>query len=306
MSFSLFKHRVLLTFFAASFQQIFGQVLNPHGPPRVDQNPMFLDSFVPASLQLISHVTELMKYEIPATEITPTESAPSTSSHRPGIFAPNPVLNPQELILNKPPSFYYKLSGENRYRGSYLGNTYKSWVHSTRQTGSKANKSGNGGGEEYFGGIHKDLYDKVNGIGEIDSGLSDQEKVERFLKDYDDFENLNEENSNFLRKKKPPPPKAYVSLLSLYDSLNKEAKKLGMNKYAGYTTNVLKDLTEFSKGTSSNQMKQIFTKIVDRREVQQEKVLTTLKTIIKDLDDPKSYMNDALRYIPPLKFEFST
>lgn len=35
-----------------------------------------------------------------------------------------------------------------------------------------------------------------------------------------------------LRQKRVPPTKAYVTLLSLYDMLNKEAKRLSLNKFA--------------------------------------------------------------------------
>lgn len=35
-----------------------------------------------------------------------------------------------------------------------------------------------------------------------------------------------------LRQKKVPPTRAYVTLLSLYDALNKESKRLMLNKFA--------------------------------------------------------------------------
>lgn len=75
-----------------------------------------------------------------------------------------------------------------------------------------------------------DLLKLVNSIEEDDFDVKDvDEQVQGFSQVYDD--------SDFrlvlLRQnKKTPPTRAYVGLLSLYDLLNKESKKLALNKYS--------------------------------------------------------------------------
>lgn len=55
----------------------------------------------------------------------------------------------------------------------------------------------------------------------------DLERARSFVDKYEDDVKARE----YLRQKKIPPTKAYVGLLSLYDQLNKESKRLGLNKY---------------------------------------------------------------------------
>lgn len=55
----------------------------------------------------------------------------------------------------------------------------------------------------------------------------DLQRVLEFSENYDD----SDIRFVLLKQKKVPPTKAYVSLLSLYDAISKEAKKLQLNKY---------------------------------------------------------------------------
>lgn len=64
---------------------------------------------------------------------------------------------------------------------------------------------------------------------EFDFRDQDSQLLE-FSKNFEDADS----NYNFeqLRQKKVPPTRAYVTLLSLYDVLNKESKRLMLNKFA--------------------------------------------------------------------------
>lgn len=66
------------------------------GPPKVETKPNLLDSFIPASMQIIAHITELMKYDLkPTAGTTTTTTMRPTRPHRPGIFAPEAPLGPE-------------------------------------------------------------------------------------------------------------------------------------------------------------------------------------------------------------------
>lgn len=122
--------------------------------------------------------------------------------------------------------------------------------------------------------------------------------MQQFSENYDD--------SDFrfvlLRQKKVPPTRAYVTLLSLYDLLNKESKRIGLNKYGGYTDRVLQELSESSTGSSAYQLRYVMNKIVQRQDTKRQEILGKIQKLIDDLDQDNSYINDALRYIPPLSF----
>lgn len=72
--------------------------------------------------------------------------------------------------------------------------------------------------------------------------------------------------------------------------------------FQGYTENVLKDLAETSGGTSADQMRFVMRKVVENKDIRQENVLAKLRTTLTDLEQDDSYINNALRYIPPLRF----
>lgn len=79
---------------------------------------------------------------------------------------------------------------------------------------------------DLLGSLPIDLYKRINTIADFDDDVDPFGQVQKFTDDYDD------RAPPFLRKKRPPPTRAYVTLLSLYDNLNKEAKKLMLNKYS--------------------------------------------------------------------------
>ncbi|XP_023312474.1 uncharacterized protein LOC111692636, partial [Anoplophora glabripennis] len=104
------------------------------------------------------------------------------------------------------------------------------------------------------------------------------------------------------RQKKVPPTKAYVTLLSLYDLLNKESKRLGLNKYQGYSDAVLQVLIESSKESSAYQLRTVLNKIIERSDTKKPDIVKKIKQLVTDLDEHSSYINNALRYIPALPF----
>lgn len=111
----------------------------------------------------------------------------------------------------------------------------------------------------------------------------------------------------------------------MYDLLNKESKRLGLNKYQvrisvisiilflayndknisefqGYSDAVLYELINSSKDTSAYQLKFILSKIVDRQDTRDTKITMKIKELVKDIDQKDSYINLATKYIPPLVF----
>ncbi|KAG5895554.1 hypothetical protein JTB14_010697 [Gonioctena quinquepunctata] len=63
------------------------------GPPQFENKTMLLDSYIPAAMQILAYLTELMKYDLrppttPPYGPTTTSTMRPTPSHRPAIFAP--------------------------------------------------------------------------------------------------------------------------------------------------------------------------------------------------------------------------
>lgn len=62
---------------------------------------MLLDSYIPAAMQIIAHLTESMKYDLrPSSSTTPSPAKPTvttkpTSTHRPGVYAPEMPPGPE-------------------------------------------------------------------------------------------------------------------------------------------------------------------------------------------------------------------
>ncbi|KAF2885278.1 hypothetical protein ILUMI_20901 [Ignelater luminosus] len=257
-------------------------------------------------MQVIAHLTDLMKYEIrPVSGVTTTTAVPPTPSHKPGIYSPKNPPGPtayfvrgttyQEYVerLKSPPGFSYF----DRYRypveHSEEGKNARAKV-----LYSSGNQRPSSDDLDLLGKDFMELVKDVNTI-ENDAFLDDNERAERFAKKYD---KLFDFRDYIIGNKKIPPTRAYVTLLSLYDLLNKESKKLQLNKYGGYAQDILTVLAEASTGTSANQLQVILSKIVERRDTKDQSILNKLKTLLTDLEKSNSYLNDALRYIPPLQF----
>lgn len=121
--------------------------------------------------------------------------------------------------------------------------------------------------------------------------------LEIFAKNYDD-----DVNDEFLRLPKNPPTGAYVTLLGLYDVLNKEAKRIGLNRYNGYTNKLLEELIEHSSGSAYDQLKFVLTKMIATQDSQTSEIVVKTKKVLAEMDKADGTIANAIRYYPPLSF----
>lgn len=61
-------------------------------------------------------------------------------------------------------------------------------------------------------------------------------------------------------------------------------------------------LEESSSGTAADQLKTVLNKVVEKQETNDQSILKRIKGLLEDLEKSDSYLNNALRYIPPLQF----
>ncbi|XP_074028781.1 ecdysone-inducible gene E3 [Leptinotarsa decemlineata] len=298
-------------------QSSFSQSL-PRVPPKFENKPLLLDSYIPAAMQLLAYLTELMKYDLRPSPTTPSYGRPTTTStirptpsHRPAIYAPVKPPGPEAYFDSLRRGITYRdyveslkhPSGLNYFDRYYEFNFNGENKPSSQYVADSINHSA--GDDEvpedielYFGKNYLQLLELVKTIEPdvVSNDLDDQ--AQEFLKKYDD--------SNFrvelLRQKQIPPTKAYVTLLSLYDLLSKESKRLGMSKYSGYTDRILKELSDSSTSTSAYQLRVVMNKVIERDDTKKPDIVKKIKEIVNDLDESNSYINLALRYIPPLSF----
>ncbi|CAG9861423.1 unnamed protein product [Phyllotreta striolata] len=276
-------------------------------PIKVEAKPLLLESYIPPAMQILAYLTEMMKYDLRPTTTPPygpttTSTMRPTPYHRPGIYAPL-----------KPP-------GPEAYQPAQRSDSYKAFVESLKQPsgadyfqryklGQRASKSiqNPAGGDDnddildrvaaYFG---RNFADTLRLVKEVDKDVPNNidEQSQEFLKRYDD----SNFKSELLRQKQIPPTRAYVSLLSLYDTLNQESKRQGLNKYTGYTEQMLKELADISSDTSAYQLRIVLKRIIDRRDTPRQEITSKIQRLINDLDDFNGYLISALKYIPPLAF----
>ncbi|XP_063923963.1 uncharacterized protein LOC135138053 [Zophobas morio] len=274
-------------------QECLGQT---RGPPMVEKKPLLLDSFIPASMQIIAHITELMKYDLkPTTGTTTTTTMRPTRPHKPGIFAPETPPGP-DVYFAKGLS-YQEYVERLKYPSGY--NYFDRYKYPVEEEGRSLEDDEVPQNIELV--VGKDLSDLlrlVNRIEDVSESEDREGQVQKFSQVYDD----SDFRFQLLRQKKVPPTRAYVSLLSLYDLLNKESKKLGLNKYSGYTDYILRELADISTGTSADQLRAVLSKIVQRRDTKNPQIIKRINDLLKDLEQSSSYLNAALRYIPPLPF----
>lgn len=157
------------------------------------------DNYIPAAMQVIFYLTDSMKYDLRPlnTPVTSTTVRP-TPPHKPGYYAPE-----------KPPG-----------AGNYLTRTF------LRQEPLRFGKEAIPGDLGLLGSGPVDLLHQINSLGDSDTIGDEDVDVLRFAINYDDALNV-----DFLKQKRVPPTRAYVTLLSLYDLMNKEAKEKGLSKY---------------------------------------------------------------------------
>ncbi|XP_045467194.1 uncharacterized protein LOC123675747 [Harmonia axyridis] len=261
------------------------------GPPKVDTKVMLLDSYIPAAMQVIAHLTESMKYDLqppaskPTTTSRPSEITKPTSTHRPGIYAPE----------MPPGAESYEKLGE-LYDEPISSKTFftlpKLQAYLSVDTEELPENL------ENLIGVGPAALVKLVNTEDLASPEDPDEAVQLFSKNYDDsdFRVYLEKN------KKAPPTRAYVTLLSLYDQLSKDAKSQGYNKFQGYHHHVLIELSKTSSGTAADQLKFILEKILANQDTKQPAVKKKISALLEDLNTDNSYIHKALLYIPPLQF----
>ncbi|XP_017771367.1 PREDICTED: uncharacterized protein LOC108558848, partial [Nicrophorus vespilloides] len=267
-----------------------GETLRARNPPQFEKNPQYSNSYIPAGMQIIAHLTELMKYELrptkPGTSGTSTTTSRPTPPHRPGLYAPESPLgmNAYFALKRSDPSAFDLKSLDLLELMKRLEPGFRiSDVDDLQLLGS---------------GPYA-LNNLVNGLNGEDGEQDEDVRVIKFVNQYDDTHI----DDDFLRQKKQPPTRAYVTLLSLYDLLNKESKKISLNKFNGFSNRVLKDLIEVSSGTAAFQLEHVLRKIVDNRNTNDQMIISKINAILSEMEKTDSYMSMALMYVPPLPYE---
>ncbi|XP_060533360.1 uncharacterized protein LOC132706194 [Cylas formicarius] len=284
------------------FIQICLTAYTGRGPPKVEKIQNFSDSYIPASMQVIAHLSELMKYELnpqPSTTTTSTTTMRPTPSHKPGVYAPE---NPQAYYANRKTyqEFVKELqepSGPNYFDRYYFLEPPNDHL-AARSLSDQEEDDFAKEIDSYFGKGFAHLFKLAN---KVDDDCGEEGKFLQFSKNFDDVD-FGLELLRQLRQKRIPPTRAYVTLLNLYDTLNKEAKRLGLSKFNGYNNAVLKTLVDSSSGTSSDQLKIVLRKLLDNQDSKKPDVVARVREVLQDLEQPSSYINAALKGIPPLKF----
>ncbi|XP_066144212.1 uncharacterized protein ImpE3 [Euwallacea fornicatus] len=274
------------------------------GPPSFEKASKLSGSYIPAAMQVIAHDTELMKYVIKPAQSTgsTTTTVRPTPSHNPAVFAPAAPPGPME--------YFSKDNLDSRYveaqqHPSGLNYFERYDVFIPKETPEQGKQLQNI--EDVFNRackyLGKSFADFLKLANKVDSDFNVNDVEDRVLELSKDFEDPDSSRSyQVLRQKQVPPTKAYVTLLSLYDLLNKEAKRLMLNRFSGYTIDVVTSLSNFSEFTSSYQLRSILNKLIESKEIKKADVLKKIEILIDDLDDGDSYINIALKNIPPLVF----
>lgn len=187
---------------------------------------MLLNSYLPATMQIIVHVTDLMKYDLkPGAGSVPlitTTTARPTSTHKPGLYAPETPLGPQ---ASKGVSYEEYVHILQNSEGQGYFDKYKFSLDEARN-GRDGLKEDIPDDVDYL--LGKDVAELLKLTNHLEDEVTagdDLDVVRDFSKNYDDDYRFE------FRQKRIPPTRAYVSLLSLYDLLNKESKKMGLSKY---------------------------------------------------------------------------
>ncbi|XP_044763316.1 uncharacterized protein LOC123320178 [Coccinella septempunctata] len=282
--------RSFFVIFLASLQLCHG------GPPKVETKVMLLDSYIPAAMQVIAHLTESMKYDLkPPSTTTPSPARPSdttkpTSTHRPGIYAPEVPPGPDS----------YEKLGELENYGEELASSKtffsipKLQAYLNVETEELPENL-----ENLIGVGPASLVKLVHSEDDAPASSDPEEQVRVLLKNLDDSEFI---RAYLEKNKRAPPTKAYVTLLSLYDQLSKDAKSQGYNKFQGYHQHVLVELSKTSSGTAADQLKFVLEKILTNQDSKQPEVKRKISALLEDLKTDNSYIHKALLYIPPLQF----
>ncbi|KAL3271128.1 hypothetical protein HHI36_021625 [Cryptolaemus montrouzieri] len=268
-----------------------------------------LDSYIPAAMQVIAHLTESMKYDLKPPTVSTSTSVPSlgsikpTSTHKPGVYAPVEPPSPESYTrLGENQAASQKIqSGILQFSDDLIFHSPAQNLRRTTRVETALhveNEELPENLENLIGDGPASLIKFINSPSFLATSIDPDEQVQIFSKDFDDsdFRMYLEKN------KKAPPTRAYVTLLSLYDLLSKDAKKQGYNKFQGFHQHVLVELSKTSSGSSADQLKFVLEKILSNQDTNQPNIVKKIQTLLEDLKMENSYINMALMFVPPLKF----
>ncbi|KAL1501285.1 hypothetical protein ABEB36_006634 [Hypothenemus hampei] len=180
-------------------------------------------------MQIIAHNTEYMKYVIkpPQSTIPTTTTIRPTPSHKPAVFAPVKPLGPEKYFSKDNTQAHY-VEVQQQSSGPNYFDRYNPFL--PQEQGRQFDQSVYNEVDTFVGKYFGNIFRLANEMDpENESFPDDETQVLGFSKNFEDSD------SNYkyeiLRQKKVPPTKAYVTLLSLYDLLNKEAKRMMLNKF---------------------------------------------------------------------------
>ncbi|KAK9876097.1 hypothetical protein WA026_011208 [Henosepilachna vigintioctopunctata] len=267
------------------------------GPPMVETEVYLLDSYIPAAMQVIAYLTENMKYEIkpPSTSTTAKPfggNTKPTSTHKPAVYAPEKPPGPEG---------YEKIGDDHDLQKEIQidAKDFENEMKLTKSTHLVDNIELPENLENMIGERPAEMLKYIHSQTPPKPFEDEDEQVQIFSEALDDSDFPVYLQKN---KRKTPPTRAYVTLLSLYDSLSKDAKKQELNKYQGYYDHVLIELSKTSSGTSANQLKFVLQKILTNQDTKQPDVKKKINALLEDLSNEESYLNKAIKDIEPMQF----
>ncbi|XP_033215602.1 uncharacterized protein LOC117171995 [Belonocnema kinseyi] len=107
---------------------------------------------------------------------------------------------------------------------------------------------------------------------------------------------------SYLKLSAMPLRASLQQLASLYDVLNKDAKKQGLAKYAGYSDEVLNILETSVGGGIGPQLKHILENTLERNELTREDSKVQAQEVLLKLKDSGSRLSTDLRHLFPLRY----
>ncbi|XP_052857430.1 uncharacterized protein LOC128265217 [Drosophila gunungcola] len=291
-----------------------------------------LTSYLPASMQALAYFIDLLQYEpLSSTTVEPPFSAnegvestsanPLPSTALPTRMKSTTTRRPGGTLGSgsgwwQPPSWWeapHRTSTTERPT-SPPTLPHRPGIFSPTSKPEKAFE-----GHSVFEEIGDDVdFDKlplslIRDIqSEHDDFTNDVESLDNFLRLYDDnygraafdFESAMDRwsSASIAGKKRVPPTKPYVDFLLVYDLLKRDAKAANLNKYEGYSEDLLEQLHESSQASSARQLYTLFQRMLDRGDIQRSDVVARVQGIVKDLGNPNSATSKALAFIPSMQF----
>ncbi|XP_017140483.1 uncharacterized protein LOC108154657 [Drosophila miranda] len=309
---------------------LLGLLLSPAEPANL------LTSYLPASMQALAYYIDLLQYEpLSSTTIEPPFNANGSDMDSNGGGSTTPLPPAPALTPIKPKTTTRRPAGSGSGSGWWQP---PSWWETPQRTSTTERPTSAPTpphrpalfapapepaleGHALFNEIGDDAdFDKLplSLIRDIQSEIrhddftNDVESLDNFLRLYDDnygraafdFESAMDRwsTASTAGKKRVPPTKPYVDFLLVYDLLKRDAKAANLNKYEGYSEDLLEQLSELSTASAARQLHTMFQRMLDRGDIQRSDVVARVQGIVKDLGNPNSATSKALSFIPSMQF----